>query len=90
MAEEDKKRLTVDIYGQSYRIMGKASVNHMRMVAGFVDDKMKEIAETSSRLDTAKIAVLAAVNIADEYFKLKESYSELERKLAELNKKGSR
>jgi cell division protein ZapA len=74
---DGKNRLTVDIFGQQYRLSGKASVNHMRMVAGYVDDKMHEIAKGNHRLDTAKIAVLTAVNIADEYFRLRQEYEEL-------------
>jgi cell division protein ZapA len=74
---DGKNRLTVDIFGQQYRLSGKASVNHMRMVAGYVDDKMQEIARSNHRLDTAKIAVLTAVNIADEYFRLRQEYEEL-------------
>lgn len=81
--QEDKNRLTVEIYGQQYRLTGKASSSHMRMVAGYVDDKMREIAQGNLRLDTAKIAVLAAVNMADEYFRLRQEYEELLRLLQE-------
>ncbi|MFY0543698.1 cell division protein ZapA [Brevibacillus sp. H7] len=77
MQGDGKNRLTVDIYGQQYRLSGKASINHMRMVAGYVDDKMSEIGKGNHRLDTAKIAVLTAVNIADEYFRLRQEYEEL-------------
>lgn len=77
MQGDGKNRLTVDIFGQQYRLSGKASVNHIRMVAGFVDDKMNEIANGNHRLDTAKIAVLSAVNIADEYFRLRQEYEAL-------------
>ncbi len=77
MQADGKNRVTVEIYGQQYRLSGKASINHMRMVAGYVDDKMHEIAQGNTRLDTAKIAVLAAVNIADEYFRLRQEYEEL-------------
>jgi len=74
---DEKNRLTVDIYGHQYRLTGKATTNHMRMVAGFVNDKMTDIAKGNARLDTSKIAVLAAVNIADEYFRLRKEYEEL-------------
>ncbi|GAB7388393.1 cell division protein ZapA [Bacillaceae bacterium] len=78
MGEEEKiNRLTVEIYGQQYKIVGKASISHMRAVAGYVDDKMRHIAETNPRLDTMKLAVLSAVNIADEYFRLKKEYEDL-------------
>ncbi|TCS83517.1 cell division protein ZapA [Tepidibacillus fermentans] len=82
MNEEQKNRLTISIYGQQYTIVGKASSNYLRMVSGYVDDKMRQIAGSNARLDTTKIAVLTAVNIADEYFRLKQEYDEL-RKLIE-------
>ncbi len=47
------------------------------MVAGHVDDKMNHISEVYPRLDLRKIAVLSAINITDEYFKLKKEYDEL-------------
>lgn len=86
MQGDGKNRLTVDIFGQQYRLSGKASVNHIRMVAGFVDDKMNEIANGNHRLDTAKIAVLSAVNIADEYFRLRQEYEELLKIIQEESK----
>ncbi len=81
--DDPKNKLNVVIYGQQFKIVGKASSNYMRMVAGHVDDKMRQIAESNSRLDTAKIAVLTAVNIADEYFRLKQEYEELLRLVEE-------
>ena len=65
------------IYGQDYQIKGKASVEHLRMVAMLVDHKMNEIGEVNPRLDLNRVAVLAAVNVADEYLKLRQEYEEL-------------
>jgi cell division protein ZapA len=75
--DDDKNKLTVDIYGQQYRMVGKASATHLHSVANYVDEKMRYIAGGNPRLDTAKLAVLAAINITDEYFRLKEEYEEL-------------
>lgn len=88
MQSDGKNRLTVDIFGQQYRLTGKANINHMRMVAGFVNDKMNEISAGNHRLDTSKIAVLAAVNIADEYFRLRKEYEGLLKLLHEDAKQG--
>jgi cell division protein ZapA len=84
--EEGKNRVTVQIYGQNYRLMGKVSTNHLEMVAQFVDQKMREIAVKNSSLDTAKISVLSAINIADEYFKLQKEYEEVLKLLDEQTK----
>ncbi|WP_047150536.1 cell division protein ZapA [Aneurinibacillus tyrosinisolvens] len=77
MPKENKERVTVEIYGQYYTMKGDSSSSHMRMVAGYVDDKMRQIATGNPRLDTNKLAVLAAINMADEYFRLRMEYEEL-------------
>lgn len=66
-------------------IKGRASIDHLRLVAMLVDHKMKEIGEVNSRLDLNRVAVLAAVNIADEYLKLRQEYEELLRILEQAN-----
>nr|WP_051331205.1 cell division protein ZapA [Aneurinibacillus terranovensis] len=77
MHENNKERVVVEIYGQYYTMKGESSSSHMRMVAGYVDDKMRKIASANPRLDTNKLAVLSALNMADEYFKLRQEYEEL-------------
>lgn len=77
MQKEENNRIRVDIYGQEYQLRGKASIEHMRLVAGLVDDKMREIARGNPRLDLNRLSVLAAVNIADEYMRLRQEYEEL-------------
>ncbi len=86
MRDEEKNKITVDIYGQQYRMVGKASVSHLRSVAHYVDEKMRQIGMGNHRLDTAKIAVLAALNIADEFYQLKLEYEELIRIFEEEEK----
>lgn len=73
----NRNRMSVEIYGQSYPIVGNASPNYMRQIAGHVDSKMREIAENNPRLDISRLAVLSAFNIADEYMRLKQEYDEL-------------
>lgn len=72
MGEElGKRRTTVSINGQSYVITGKADVSHIHDVANFVDQKMKEMRKINPYLDKTQLAVLTAVNISDEYLRLK-------------------
>lgn len=81
LAEQKKTRITVDIYGQQYSIVGTESPSHIRLVASIVDDKMREISAKNPTLDTSKLAVLTAVNIVHEYIKLKDEYERLLRKM---------
>ena len=61
--------VTVDIYGEQYAVKTDDEVEYVRQVAQYVDRKMKEIADTGKVVTTSKIAILAALNIADELLK---------------------
>ncbi len=66
---QEPKSVTVTIYGQAYTLKGGAEPDYVQEVAAFVDERMKEVADSSSVASTAKIAILAAINIADELFR---------------------
>jgi len=75
VTEKEKKKTTVSIYGQQYTIVGYETPSHVKDVANTVDQKMREIKKLNPYLDTTRLAVLAAVNIVDDYVKLKEQFS---------------
>ena len=56
----------VQIFGQTYTIHGELDPAYVQKLAAFVDDKMRAISDATSTVDTHKIAVLAALAIADE------------------------
>ena len=62
----------VEIYDQTYQIKGDIESEYVRVLAAYVDRKMREIAANSKTADTLKVAVLAALNIADELFQVRE------------------
>jgi len=66
-----KKRTTVTIYGHQYTIVSDESETHVQEVSQHVHQKMKEMKKVNPFIDTSRLAVLAAVNIADDYLKLK-------------------
>jgi cell division protein ZapA (FtsZ GTPase activity inhibitor) len=78
VSAEEKTRITVDIFGTHYKLVGKSSVSYMKMVAAHVNDQMYHIANTFPQLESSKIAVLASVNIADEFFKLRKELEALQ------------
>ncbi|WP_077327333.1 cell division protein ZapA [Virgibacillus siamensis] len=84
MAQNDKTRVTVEIYNKPYTIMGKENAQHVRFVASLVDQKMRDIHDANQQLNTSELAVLTAVNTMNEYMKLKEEYASL---LGSINKK---
>ena len=72
----DSESVTVNIFGQDYTLKGGADPAYVQKVANFVDERMQEVAQGSNRPPTVKVAILAAVNIADEL--LREQQKRLE------------
>jgi len=60
----------IEIYGQKYkiRVKGEEDEKYINHLTSYVDQKMHEVAVKSKSADMLKIAVLAALNIADEFF----------------------
>jgi cell division protein ZapA len=56
----------VQIFGQTYTVHGDLDAAYVQKLAAFVDEKMSAIADATSTIDTVKVAVLAALSIADE------------------------
>src|SRR5438309_7100034 len=60
----------VEIFDQAYNLRG-SDPEYILKLAEYVDSKMRAVAEQTHTVDTARLAVLAALNIADEYHLLK-------------------
>jgi cell division protein ZapA len=57
---------TVTIYGQTYQLRGNEDGAYLAELAALVDRRMREVVEVTGTADTLKVAILAALNIADE------------------------
>lgn len=73
----EKNKVTVEIFGESYALKGDMEPDRVKTLAAFLDEKMREVAKANPRLPAAKIAVLAALNISDEYIKLEQDYQQM-------------
>jgi len=64
------KVIDIEIYGHTYkiRVKGEEDEKYISHLTSYVDQKMREIAVKSKSADALKIAVLALLNIADDYF----------------------
>ncbi len=63
----------VEIYDQVYNLRG-VDAEYVTRLAEFVDRKMRNVAEQTSTVDSLRLAILAALNIADEYHILRKKY----------------
>jgi len=73
----------VQIFGQSFTLQGDLEQEYVQTLATYVDEKMRAIAEMTPTVDTQKIAVLAALAIADELHSLRKDRGQREEMLKE-------
>ena len=66
---DDTRVIHVEIHGQQYPIRSALEPTYVAELAAYVDQKMRAAAHETAAGDTLKIAVLAAINIADEFFR---------------------
>jgi len=69
-----KESIPVEIFGTEYTLKSDADIEHIRQIAKMVDEKMRRLAENSTVKSPAKLAVLTALNIADELHQFKKKY----------------
>ena len=70
--------MRVDIYDQSYNVNAGENEEYLQELAAYVDTKMREAAGATRTVDSLKVAVLAALNIADELFTSRKRQEQIE------------
>jgi cell division protein ZapA len=65
----------VDIQGQRYAIKSELDPKYVNDIAAFVDQKMERVGRELSTADSVRLAVMAALNIADELFRARQDTS---------------
>lgn len=73
----------VEICGQTFRVAtGDATPAYIRHLAAYVDQRMRTIAETAKAVPMNRLAVLTALNIADDLLKLQDQHEQMTRLLS--------
>ena len=73
LAAQAAGAVVVEIYGQVYQLRGTDTA-HIEKLAGIVDGKMRAVSAHGATVDSLRVAVLAALNIADELTSLRARY----------------
>lgn len=84
-----KIKTTVHIAGRDYAISTYDSDAHVQNVAAWVDRRMRELAQ-ATKLPAGQLAVLAAMNAADDMMKSREEIRKLNRELEEAHRENDR
>jgi cell division protein ZapA len=87
-AASNGNSVRVEIFDQTYSLRG-SDPDYIEKLAEYVDNKIRAVAEQTTTVDSLRLAVLAALNIADEYHLLKRKYdsvaSEYNRRALDLS-----
>jgi cell division protein ZapA len=79
----------VEIFGRYYTIKGVNDQEYLEKLASYVDSQMRKVTSATGTVDTLKVAILAALTIADSYFRqqqeLEDADKELERSIDALS-----
>ena len=91
MQPDDPSRVVhVEIHGQQYPIRSGLDPVYVAELAAYVDQKMRAASRETTASDTLKVAVLAALNIADEFFRARDNvrsgHDSLAHRAAELER----
>jgi len=74
--------IRVEIYNQTYNIRSDGDTEYIIQLAEFVDSRMREISSGTLTVDSLKVAILAALHVADELHRLKRLHEQADTQLA--------
>jgi len=72
-----ERLVEVNILGHEYTVKTDADVEYIQEIASYVDKKMSEIVRNTKTVSTLNVAILAALNIADDFFKERDKREDL-------------
>jgi cell division protein ZapA len=73
-----ERTVKIDIYDQVYNVNAEGNEEYLKELAAYVDQKMRDVAEATRTIDSVKVAVLAALNVADELFTARQRQEKLD------------
>ena len=83
----NKRSLNLELFGQRFTVVSDNDEARVRDIVAFVNRRLEEIRESSKRIQTDQIALLAALNIAEELFEERQKNRSLRRKVRDRSLK---
>jgi cell division protein ZapA len=85
-----KSLVRVEILGREYNIRSDEGEERVQKIAQYVDEKLRKTSEISKTTSTLNAAILAAMDIANEYFEALEGRTHLRQRVEEIETKSGR
>ena len=85
-----KNLVRVEILGREYTVKSDEDEERVKKIAEYVNGKLRRISDNTKTISTLNVAILAAMDIANEYFEVLEGHSNLTQKVEKIEVKSSR
>jgi cell division protein ZapA len=80
-----RRLIEVDIFGQTFTVNSEDDEKYVRQLASYVDQRMRQVGGTAKTAVPLRVAIMAAMSIADEYYKASRREAEIEQEAARLS-----
>lgn len=80
-----KQRIEVEIYNQTFIVNSEDDEQYVREIASYVDDRMRQMGENTKNTMPMRMAIMAALSIADEYHKALHRETETQQEIERLS-----
>jgi cell division protein ZapA len=82
---EMRRLIEVDIFGQTFTVNSEDDEKYVRQLASYVDQRMRQVGGTAKTAVPLRVAIMAAMSIADEYYKASRREAEIEQEATRLS-----
>ena len=91
MESPSQQKIKVQIYNETYTfVVPDGDPTHIQDLAAMVDRRMRDIVASGGAIDSRKVAILVALNLAEDLFKMKVEHEKLDQRLAERSSECAR
>ena len=80
-----KRLIEVEVFGQTFTVNSEDDEKYVRQLASYVDQRMRQVGGTAKTAVSLRVAIMAAMSIADEYYKASRREAEIEEEAARLS-----
>jgi cell division protein ZapA (FtsZ GTPase activity inhibitor) len=80
-----KKRIEVEIFNQTFVVNSEDDEHYVREIASYVDQRMRQMGESAKSAMPMRVAIMAALDIADEYHKALQRETDTQKEIERLS-----
>jgi len=80
-----KQRIEVEIYNQTFIVSSEDDEHYVSKIASYVDQRMRQMGENAKTAMPLRVAIMAALSIADDYYKALQREADTQQEIERLS-----